>query len=69
MVQLFRMRRSAVYLYATSFGLGLASFATSYTIGTLHLSGATLGGQLIGQLIGVLVFYYMWRLLRANVLV
>jgi hypothetical protein len=61
-VQLFRMRRSAFYLYAVGVAGTVAVSLPLYVTGRYH------GYQLFGLLTQLLVCLYMWRLLRANVL-
>ena len=61
-VQLFRLRRSSLYLYALAFAFGIAASLPSYL-----MAGITVN-QLVGLLVQVLVGLYIWRLLRANVL-
>jgi hypothetical protein len=61
-VQLFRLRRSAFYLYAIAVVVSITQSVPLYVRGAYH------GYQFVGLTIQLLVCFYAWRLLRANLL-
>jgi len=63
-VQLFRMRRSAFYLYATAMVLSITTSVWYYATGTYHPSTRAV----VVLLLQLLICFYVWRLQRANLL-